>query len=155
MRFRFGSSPSRLTDRVLIYRPAEFSFDVEPELGGFTSVVVNELSLEIDEAGKIIKAWGYCPHLAWVKATIVPPRADLREVTVISDETFLRGVSQSVNADRRWPVLVDEKLGWVCLDSGNTATSFAEIFPGLALGLDEGQRLSAIYLKPKCLPQLH
>jgi hypothetical protein len=154
MRFRIGSRPSRLTDSVLVYRPDEFSFDVEPQLAGFTSVVVNELSLEVDETGKLIKVWGYCPHLAWAKSTVMPPRADRFEVFAISDERFLGGVSQSVNSDRRWPVLVDPQSGWVCLESGRTATSYAEVSTGVILGLDDDQQLAFVYLKPKRLPEL-
>jgi hypothetical protein len=143
-----------LANRVLIYRPEDFSFDVEPALGGFTSVVVNELSLEVDETGKLIKVWGYCPYPTWVKSTILPPRADLLEVFAISDERFLMGVSQSVNPDQRWPVLIDQQSGWVCLNSGSTTTSFAEVLPGAVLGLDDQQHLSAVYLRPRNLPQL-
>jgi hypothetical protein len=76
------------------------------------------------------------------------------EVFAVSSEQFLRGVSQSVNLDERWPVFVDQQSGWVSLDSGRPATQLAEVLPGAVLGLDDNQQLAALYLKPDRLPQL-
>jgi hypothetical protein len=154
MRFRIGSHPRGSTDNTLVYRPEDFSFDVEPHLTGFASVLVNDLSLEVNETGKLIKVWGYCPHHAWTKSTVVPPSAKNLEVFAVSSERFLSGVSQSVNSDRRWPVYFDAQSGWVCLDSGRTATSYAEVLNGVIIGLDDHQQLAVVHLKPKSLPKL-
>ena len=154
MRFRIGSRPGRLNDGVLVYRSSDLAFDIEPSQGDFTSVVVNELSLEVDEWGKLIGIWGYCPHAAWAKSRVTPPRAELLEVFAVSDEPFSRGVSQSVNPDWRWPVFVDQQSGWVSLDSGRSAIDAAEVLPGVILSLDDDQRLAVVYLKPDRLPEL-
>jgi hypothetical protein len=154
MRFRFGSRPDRLSGRQVVYRPNDLSFDVEPPQAGFTSVVVNELSLEVDESGRVTSVWGYCPYPAWARSKVTPPHADFLEVFAVSSEQFLRGVSQSVNLDERWPVFVDQQSGWVSLDSGRPATQLAEVLPGAVLGLDDNQQLAALYLKPDRLPQL-
>jgi hypothetical protein len=138
---------------VLIYRPGEFSFDIEPQQGSFTSVIVNELNLEVDEHGKLISVWGYCPYLAWEKSTISPPHADRLEVFAVSDKPFLMGLSLSVDPGRRWPVFVDQQSGWVCLDSRRTAISYAEVLTGVVLGFDAHDQLAAIYLKPLELPE--
>jgi hypothetical protein len=142
-----------LTESVLIYRPRDFSFDVEPRLPGFTSVVVNDLSLEVDENGKVMKVWGYCPHVEWIRSRVLPGSADRLEVFAIGDQPFLRGVSQGVNSEC-WPVFVDQQSGWVCLDSGRVASSYAEILEGAILALDDRQQLAVVYLKPKRLPQI-
>jgi hypothetical protein len=115
---------------------------------------VNELSLEVDESGKLITVWGYCPYASWVTSKVTPPIADFGEVFVVSDEPVSRGVSQSVNPDRRWQVFVDRESGWVCLDSGHSTACSAEILPGVVLGLGADQRLASVYLKPKRLPEL-
>jgi hypothetical protein len=154
MRFRTGDYPRTSTDATLVYRPDDFAFDIEPPQDGFTSVVVNDLSLEVDPSGKLIKVWGYCPHVSWIKSKVAPPTAAALELFAISDEPFLPGVSQRVNTDERWPVMVDQQSGWVCLDSGRSATTCIQILSGAILCLDCDQKLTAVYLKPARLPKL-
>jgi hypothetical protein len=65
MRFRVDYSTEASTNRVLVYRPEEFSFDMEPPpTGAFTSVLVDDLNLEIDADGKVLSVWGSVHTLA-------------------------------------------------------------------------------------------
>ena len=46
----------------LIYRDEDYSFDVEPLYGtGESSIMINDLQLEIDHEGRVLYAWGLCP----------------------------------------------------------------------------------------------
>jgi hypothetical protein len=57
----------------LVYRPEDYSFDVEPHDGtGFTSIMINDLQLEIDDEGKIIYVWGLCPLIQYKETEEVP-----------------------------------------------------------------------------------
>lgn len=154
MRFEIRSTQRAVPKAKLVYRSMDMAFAVEPQFAGFTSVVINDLNLEINQAGKVVQVWGYCPYPGWVKLKVLPPQADPSEVFVVNDEPFRSGVSLRVNPDRPWPILVDQTSGWVCLDSGEGVASAAEILSGVVLGLSDLKQLSAVYLKPEFLPPL-
>lgn len=153
MRFRLEELRSDTPDdRQLVYRVDDLSFDVEPGQNGFTSILVNELSIEIEESGKISSVWGYCPYPSWIKSKIAPPSANRSSAFAIGDAPFLMGVSQKANTDGRWQVFVDWQSGWVSLDSGHQIKRSVEIFSGAILGLDCNQQLVTVYLRPDRLP---
>src|SRR5438552_1910243 len=86
MRFRVDTSQNRRPNSLLLYRPEEYSFDTEPRsIGSFTSVLVDDLNLEIDEVGRILAIWGMCPHTRWMTAPLVPPKAEAGEVFFVPD----------------------------------------------------------------------
>jgi hypothetical protein len=153
MKFRTEASRHRMTGRVLVYRPEDYSFDIEPHIDSYASAVVNELSLALDSKGKVTKVFGYCPFIEWRKSLIANPSANIVDVYKDEGGEILAGVAWSVNPDRRWPVYVDPQSGWVYLDSGNTATSLAEIMTGVILGLDDSHQLVAVLLRPRLLPK--
>lgn len=153
MKFRIGTFSNRCTDRALVYIAEDYSFDVEPGIHGYTSIVVNDLSLEVDQAGRMVNVWGYCPHQSWRPSKILPPPANNRELFVMSDEPLLSGVAQSVNRDRRWATYVDRQSGWICIDSSSPARQHVEVLPGVIVGLGANEELAVLYLKPKRLPE--
>ena len=86
LRFRIDRSVRRTPNSVLVYRPEEYSFDMEPAPSrSFTSVLVDDLNLEIDEAGKVISVWGMCPHTRWVETTLARPEAERGDIVFVLD----------------------------------------------------------------------
>lgn len=118
VRFRVAESSDQIPDAGLVYRADEYSFDVEPvPCGGFTSALINYVSLELDRDGRVIYIWGLCPYPGWKVADLSPPQAEFGKVFAVSDTPLERGVSVSVNESGYWPVLVDPSSGWVRLGS--------------------------------------
>jgi hypothetical protein len=154
VRFNKGPSSHRLVNGALIYRPDEYSFDVEPVPAGFTSILVNDLSLEVDRSGRMVSVWGLCPHPGWERAHLLSPSADICDIFVVADTPLQGGVSQRLNPEQRWPVLADTESGWVCVRSSQTGRSNAAILPGAILELDDAGQLCAVWLKPQTFPKL-
>ena len=57
---KFIIQPNKETQNFsLVYREEDYSFDIEPHDGfGFTSIMINDLQMEIDDDGKIVYVWG-------------------------------------------------------------------------------------------------
>lgn len=152
MRFYITSSAQKNIDSVLVYRSGEYSFDVARAPAGFTSILVNDLSLEVDRNGKLVSVWGLCPHPGWKHTKLAPPIEDIRDVFVFTHEPLERGISQRLNTDERWPIFADREEGWVCIKSNQTGTTFAAVMKGVILELDSAGKLCALWLKPEVFP---
>jgi hypothetical protein len=73
MTFFFGPVTHERTTGFLVYWQDEYSFDVEPGAGvGFTSLLLNDLNLEMDEEARIVSVWGYCPCGHWKPRNLRP-----------------------------------------------------------------------------------
>ena len=154
MHFEIGPDTSRISNGTLVYRPNDYSFAVEPVPdGGGRSVLIDDLSLEIDKTGRVITVWGMCPHTRWKVAVLNPPQSDLREVFFISDSPLTDGASVRFNKPW-WPVSVDSRSGWVCIAGGATPSSSVEVLPGVILDLTKDRQLSSLWLRPRELPSL-
>ena len=134
----------------LVYRKEDYSFDVEPlSTQGYTSILINDLHLEITYEGKIIYVWGLCPLINYIETDKTPNNYTGGEVTVILDNPT-PGISKRLNNDKRWPIYINKHSGWVCLgDPLYTALSI-EFIPNCVAVLDEYQ-LRALWLKPKVI----
>ena len=138
----------------LVYREEDYSFDTVPlKLEGFTSILINDLHLEITYERKIIYVWGLCPLTNYLKTDKIPDNYTGGEVTVILDNPT-PGISKRLNDDKRWPVYINKKKGWVCIgDPHSSAELSIEFIPNCIAVLDK-DRLKALWLKPKILPNL-
>lgn len=155
MRFQKASPCEGPASGVLVYRPGEYSFAIEPlPLNGSTSILVNDLSLEVDETNRIISVWGLCPHPGWERTALSPPPAEFCDIFVVADAPLEAGISRRINPDCCWPMLADCESGWVCVSSRCGGSSYAKIFSGVILELDEVDQLCAIWLKPQRFPEL-
>lgn len=141
MRFRTEPSTHRKPSSILVYRPEEYSFDVEPASGrGFTSILVDDLNLEVNELGRVISVWGLCPHTRWIEVKLTPPESDFGDVFFVSDVQLSRGVSVRLNHNKYLPVHVDPGSGWVCILGEGTAASSVKLLPGVIFEItDQGQ----------------
>jgi hypothetical protein len=153
MRFQVVQPSGRIPNNMLVYRPEDYSFDVEPlPEETFTSVVVNDISLEVSSFGIIVSVWGLCSHLKWQPAKLTPPKATLGEVIVVRDDPFRRGVSIGVN-DEYWPVFADTESGWVKIVGNCKGAVFVEVLRGAILEIGSSEQLCAVWLKPEKLPR--
>ena len=151
VRFEAAFPASHISSGVLVYRREEYSFDVEPHQGNFTSVLFNDLNVEVNELGRATSVWGYCPYVGWRAATISPPPAEFGDLFFVSDEPLSPGVSQKPS-EERWPIFFDRSSGWVFLDCGRKHEVAVKILTGVIAGIDSSGSVSGIWLKPNMLP---
>lgn len=136
----------------LIYREDEYSFDSRPRPDyGYTSILVNELQIEIDSSGRLCYVWGYCPLINYDETDNYPVDCSSCSVVAILGKKPIAGISQSVNENERWPVFINKKLGWVCLGNPHVKDKrMIEFAPNCVVALD-GQELVALWLHPEVI----
>ncbi|WP_428309891.1 hypothetical protein [Hydrocarboniphaga sp.] len=141
---RFDGKP--LSGR-LVYRRSERSFDVEPQPErGVTSLLVNDVQIEIDEDGRLIYVWGLCPHESWTAVRLDPPTAKPGRLQYVGGEV-VPGVSKRLNADKRWAVGHDTSSQWLCIGDQTVHGEVIAFAPGAVAVLREG-KLGALWLHP-------
>jgi hypothetical protein len=139
---------SHLQNGAVVYRDHEFSFDVEPEpIRGFTSILVNDLSLEIDEEVNLLSVWGLCPHPAWPRGAVLPSMAIRGAVKIRAGSPFSRGISVSLNQGDRWPIVYDKESGWVAVGALKNGEILVEFVSGAILGINGSGELRSLWLK--------
>ncbi len=150
MHFRIDRTTSRTPNSILVYRPEEYSFDVEPSPGrSFTSVLIDDLNLEVDDAGRVISVWGMCPHTRWQSATLTAPEASFGELFVVPDAPLSRGISVRLNREKYLPVQVDSASGWVRVGGQATPAASVKLLPGVIFELTADGQVSALWLRPQ------
>ena len=155
MKFRISSRTGAIPNSMLVYRADEFSFDTEPApVVGFTSVLVNDLNLEVDDAGRVISVWGICPYTQWKRTSLSVPVSDLGEAFVISEVPLQRGVSTRINPRSRWDILADPTSGWICMKGEHMLDSATKILSGVILETTQDGDLCSLWLKPERLPKV-
>jgi len=139
----------------LIYRPEDYSFDVEPIDGtGDTSIMINDLQLEIDHEGKIMYVWGLCPLIKYEEVDEFPLKYTTGSLVALLDKPPIPGISYRLNEDRRWMMYINRKKGWVCLGNPEIKDKqLVEFAPNCVATMD-GQELIAVWLHPEKLPDL-
>lgn len=133
-----------------MYRPEEYSFDVEPPPGrSFTSVLLDDLNVEIDETGRVISVWGMCPHTKWSPTRLTPPEAAFGDIFFVPDAPLSRGVSVQLNRDKYLPVQVDRASGWLRIQGRGAPASAVKLQPGIIFEITEEGQLCALWLQPE------
>jgi hypothetical protein len=118
-----------------------------PPKGGVTSLQVNTVQIEMDEDGRLLYVWGYCPHESWDAAMLTAPAAKLGRLQYIGRDV-VPGVSISLNADRHWGVGHDSTSRWLCIGDGSARGEMVAFAPGAIAVLKEGE-LIALWLHPE------
>jgi hypothetical protein len=155
MKFRIVSRTSGSPNTMLVYRADEFSFDTEPaSVAGLTSILVNDLNLEVDDVGRVISVWGLCPYEQWKPASLKEPVADPGEAFVVSEAPLRRGVSIRINQQSRWDTCADATSGWICMKGKNAPDSATKILSGIILETNHSGDLCSIWLKPEHFPRM-
>lgn len=145
--------PQKDLNFSLIYREEDYSFDVEPlEGSGDTSIMINDLQLEIDHEGKIIYIWGYCPLIKYLETEEYPHKYQPYSLVALLDKPPIPGISYRLNENERWPIYINKKKGWVCIGNPKiNGKQMIEFVPNCVATLED-QEITAIWLKPKDLP---
>ena len=142
---------SELNDQPsLIYWPEEHNFDTVPHNDvGFTSLLVNDLQLELGENGRIIAVWGLCAQTTWKSAALSAPVAPPGEVRFNDPANLVPGIAIRLNPRRSWPVLFDRQSGWVCIDSSQATACAVTVMTGVIVEIDGAGCLVRLWLHPK------
>jgi hypothetical protein len=137
---------------TIVYRPDEYSFATIGETTpGFTSLLVDDLQLEVDAEGRVVGVWGMCPHTRWQRAVVAPPPAQPGIIRHQSASELLSGVSRSLFPRPKdyFLVFADPASGWVHTDCGKDVARAVRIFEGAILGFDKQSELAGLWLHPK------
>ena len=150
MTFKTSFSGSQ-SEGTLIYRSAEYSFDtVDRQRDGFTSIVLNELQLEVDDSGRVTAVWGYCPHTSWQKESVPLPRVRRGSLTYVGD--MVPGVSIRANRSKQqWRVRYDAMSGYISVSTGGVPKEIeaVEFISGCYAAVDDQGTLVCLWLKPQ------
>lgn len=147
--------PNKINQKcVLIYFEEEYSFDTELHDGGFTSIMVNDLQLEIDDEGKIEYIWGLCPLIEYKETNEAPEQYESSSLVALLDKPPIPGISYRINEKERWPIYINKEKGLVCIGNPKVERKkMIEFVPNCAIATLEGQEIIAIWLTPKDLPK--
>lgn len=153
MRFRIAGDRPTADEFTLVFRDGEHSIGPEPQPSGYTSLLVNEVNLEIDDESRILFPWGYCPLFGAVRTSKCPEKSTRSILYACLDKEFPPGVSLRINPDERWPTAINTDVGWICLGSIECSESakWVEFAPASVAVLEDG-RLTALWLRPNTLP---
>ncbi|MGC1877911.1 MAG: hypothetical protein WA347_05260 [Rhabdochlamydiaceae bacterium] len=153
---KFLIQKSEITQKFsLVYREEDYSFDIEPhDESGFTSIMVNDLQLEIDDEGKIIYVWGLCPLIKYEETNETPENYESNSLVALLGKPPIPGISYRLNEKERWPIYINKKKGWVCVGNPKiNGKQMIEFVPNCIATLQD-QEITAIWLKPKDLSKL-
>ena len=149
-RFDIAYGVGQITNNVLVYRPEEYSFDMEPApIKNFTSILIDDLNLEVDETGRVISICGVCPHTRWTEVVLVPPLAERGVLFATTDRPLLRGVSVRLNPTKYLPTFVDRTTGWVRVKGQSTSSASVMVFPGVIVEITGQGEFSSLWLQPR------
>jgi hypothetical protein len=153
MRFQVANLGHRIPNSSLIDRPEDYSFEVTPvPEGGYTSVLLDDLNLELNAAGKVISIRGLCPHTRWKESVVTPPQAEFGEITFVPDSPLARSISVPLNKEKYLTTLFDKTSGWVHIVRDGSVALNIKILDGVIFGLTEQGNLCGLWLKPQKLP---
>ena len=117
VRFQVAHDVRQIPRRELVYRRNEYSFDMEPPPNrNFTSVLVDDLNIELDDTGRVVSVWGGA-YTRWKDAPLRRPSAKVGAVSVNSDAPLARGVSVQVNQNKYLPTFFDRCSGWIKIEA--------------------------------------
>jgi hypothetical protein len=120
---------------------------MEGGTAGFTSVLINDLNLELNEYGKVVSIWGLCPHTTWRNARLHPCDPEFRDIFFLPDAPLKRGVSTRLSHER-WPVFFDSSSGWVQLMTETQSAMSVRMHAQVIFDFDEQDCLCGIWLRP-------
>jgi len=136
----------------LVYYSDEFSLDtIGRNNCGYTSFLVNDIHLEVNESGVVCAVWGICPEIKWKKSSISLP--SYSSGSLIVHEKLCPGVSTRVNIDELyWDIEYDGETGWLLLREKKIQKYIdaVEFLPNCIAALQD-KRLVSLWLKPEIL----
>jgi len=132
----------------LLYQRSESSFDVVPKPArGVASLLVNDIQIEIDEDGRLVYVWGFCPQESWASAIIQPREAVVGRLRY-EGAAVVAGVSRRLNAGKPWMVLHDRVSRWLCIGDHLSEGEPVAFAPRAVAMLNCGE-IKALWLRPE------
>jgi len=133
---------------TLFYEKEEFSLNTEPFYeNGFSSLLINDIQLEIDEDSVLLYIWGFCPLQQAKEIDSFPSYYETRQISVLTETPLIAGISKRIN-HARWDIFYNKANDWICIGnpklSGQHLIQFA---PG-AIATIENQEIIALWLHP-------
>ena len=121
-------------------------------VGGYSSAVLNDLNLEVDEDGRVIEVWGYSPRESWIDGVVQLPEGARRGALRLLQE-FIPGVSRRMGGSP-WLVTFDANSNMICysLDALQSADVLVEFLDGCIAGLNREHELVSPWLQPEMIP---
>ena len=143
---------------VLMYRDEDYGFDTVPIYEAFTSLMVNDLQLEINEDGEIMHVWGYCPLIEYKETKEFPQEYQTKCLVALLDEPPIPGISYRINKTEEypfgnWPIYINKTKGWVCIGTPKTEGKQLIEFAANSVAALEDQEIVAVWLRPEQLPE--
>ena len=140
---------NQLLEGKLVYSADDFSFDtINRRIPGATSVLVNDIQIELSIDHLAIAVWGMCPHTTWKKGHVFKPMSKLGSLWFEGDLT--PGISIRVTQPSEyWPVIFDPHSGWLNIGHGLLADDHAiEFVKGCIVTLRGGE-IANLFLQPE------
>ncbi|MCX5645466.1 MAG: hypothetical protein NTZ17_12445 [Phycisphaerae bacterium] len=137
----------------VLYVPEDYAFQFRPKPAGVvTSLLVNDVELEIDGNGHLLNPWGYCPYMGWI-ATDSGPDHLLTLRLKVEGLNIVPGISMRVNEDS-WGVWVNRQTRWTCIGNAEKldTVTYVEFATDSVVALSSEGEIRALWLRPVSLP---
>ena len=149
-----STAANRLLDGKLVYIAEDYSFDtIYRSTPGATSILVNDIQIEISIDKLVVAIWGMCPHTTWKEGHVYKPTSMVGNLWF--DEELTPGISIRVTQPNEyWPVIFDPHSGWINIGNGLIENDFAvEFVKGCVVSLREG-KVASLFLHPQIQMQM-
>ncbi|HET9638265.1 MAG TPA: hypothetical protein VFP12_03580 [Allosphingosinicella sp.] len=150
IQFSVDFRKSTETSQTVFYREEDFAFDTVPAaVSTFTSILLDDVNLEVDEIGKVIAIWGLCPHTMWKEAILIPPAVPAGELLVQNDLPLEQGVSIRISlAGKHLATYLDKNNGWVKIEHKCEVEMSVHILPNVIVDLGPDREIAQLWIKP-------
>ncbi|MCD7932447.1 MAG: hypothetical protein LUH15_14435 [Tannerellaceae bacterium] len=137
------------SQKTLIYRTDEHSFDMEPWTCGIDfEIALNTLSLTVVD-GTIIQLNGFCGLNKSMKSDCKVPIYKTGLLKILNPENYIVESGAYKLTKEDWPVKINIHTGWVCLGYPEKKGNAVEFINNCVAVIDEEKNLVALWLKPK------
>jgi hypothetical protein len=139
---------TQLLDGKLVYVPDDFSFDtVNRQVPGATSILVNDIQIEISIDHLAIGIWGMCPHTTWQQGSVPKPTSKIGRLWFEGE--LKPGISiRATRPGKYWPTTFDPSSGWLHVGHDTLADDQAiEFVEGCIVDL-RGGKIIGLRLHP-------
>jgi len=149
MKFHIKRAKSPLKGTV-VYRSEEFAFDTVPSPSdGHTTIVLDDINLEVDEGQRVIGIWGLCPHTRWKEHSLTPPEATNGELFVRTETPLHHGVARRLTpVGQHLDTFVDRTSGWIKVNHLPQPKTAVRVLENAIVELDDACEVSALWIKP-------
>ena len=151
MKFRSDFCASSVANRAVVYRREEFSLDTVPSsLSAFTSILIDDISLEVDDQGKLVSIWGLCPHTRWKQIQLTPPTAREGELRALPSSALTQGVAvRLTEVGKHLDILFDNNSGWLKISNLPGPVEAVRVLRNAIIQLNANAEISSLWIRPE------